>query len=143
MNPAYTPAWVNLADFYRGRQDEAAAEKTLREAIAGMPGVADLHYALGLSLIRQQQPEAAVTELQQAATLNPDSARYIYVYAVALNSTGKPDEALLVLQGAHNRFPNDTDILGALIAFNRDQGNTGAASRYTKKLQALLPPAAQ
>jgi tetratricopeptide (TPR) repeat protein len=142
LNPVYTPAWVNLADFYRGRQDEAAAEKTLREAIAGMPGVADLHYALGLSLIRQQQPEAAVTELQQAATLNPDSARYIYVYAVALNSTGKPDEALLVLQGAHNRFPNDTDILGALIAFNRDQGNTAAASRYTKKLQTLLPPAA-
>ena len=139
LNPVYTPAWVNLADFYRGRQDEAAAEKTLREAIAGMPGVADLHYALGLSLIRQQQPEAAVTELQQAATLNPDSARYIYVYAVALNSTGKPDEALLVLQGAHNRFPNDTDILGALIAFNRDQGNSGAASRYTKKLQGLRP----
>jgi predicted CXXCH cytochrome family protein len=141
LNPAYTPAWVNLADYYRGRQDEAAAEKTLREAIAGMPGVADLHYALGLSLIRQQQSEAAVAELQQAATLNSGSARYIYVYAVALNSTGKPDEALLVLQGAHNRFPNDTDILGALIAFNRDQGNTGAASRYTKKLQALLPPA--
>ena len=139
LNPAYTPAWVNLADFYRGRQDEAAADKTLREAIAGMPGVADLHYALGLSLIRQQQASAAVAELQQAATLNPDNPRYIYVYAVALNSTGKPDEALLVLQGAHNRFPNNLDILGALIAFNRDQGNTGAASRYSQKLQALQP----
>jgi tetratricopeptide (TPR) repeat protein len=143
LNPAYTPAWVNLADYYRGREDEAATEKTLRAAIAGMPDVADLHYALGLSLIRQQQAAAAVTELQQAATLNPDSARYIYVYAVALNSTGKPDEALLVLQGAHNRFPNNTDILGALVAFNRDQGNTAAASRYTNKLQALLPAAPQ
>lgn len=139
LNPAYTPAWVNLADFYRGRQDEAAADKTLREAIAGMPGVADLHYALGLSLIRRQQAAAAVAELQQAATLNPDNPRYIYVYAVALNSTGKPDEALLVLQGAHNRFPNNLDILGALIAFNRDQGNTGAASRYSQRLQALQP----
>jgi tetratricopeptide (TPR) repeat protein len=141
LSPAYTPAWVNLADFYRSRQDEAAAEKTLREAIAGMSGVADLHYALGLSLIRQQQAAAAVTELQQAATLNPDSDRYIYVYAVALHSTGKPDEALLVLQGAHNRFPNNTDILGALVAFNRDQGNAEAADRYAKKLQSLLPAA--
>jgi Tfp pilus assembly protein PilF len=58
-----------------------------------------------------------------------------------LNSTGKPDEALLVLQGAHNRFPINTDILGALIAFNRGQGNTAAANRYVKKLQALMPAA--
>jgi predicted CXXCH cytochrome family protein len=137
LNPAYIPAWVNLADFYRARQDEAAADKTLRDAIARLPEVADLHYALGLSLIRQQQAGAAVTELHQAATLNPDSARYIYVYAVALNSTGKPAEALLVLQGAHNRFPNNTDILGALVAFNRDQGKTEAANRYAKKLQTL------
>ena len=137
LNPAYIPAWVNLADFYRARQDEAAADKTLRDAIARLPEVADLHYALGLSLIRQQQAGAAVTELHQAATLNPDSARYIYVYAVALNSIGKPAEALLVLQGAHNRFPNNTDILGALVAFNRDQGKTEAANRYAKKLQTL------
>ena len=141
LNPAYTPAWVNLADYYRGRKDEAAAEKTLRAAIARMPGVAELHYALGLSLVRQQQSGSGLAELQQAAALNPESARFIYVYAVALNSTGKPDEALLVLQGAHNRFQYDTDILGALIAFNRDQGNTVAASHYTSKLQALLPPA--
>ena len=81
-------------------------------------------------------------ELQRASTLNPDSARYIYVYAVALNSTGKPAEALLVLQGAHNRFPNNTDILSALVAFNRDQGNTAAASHYAKKLQAMSPSVA-
>jgi predicted CXXCH cytochrome family protein len=137
LNPAYIPAWVNLADFYRARQDEAAADKTLRDAIARLPDVADLHYALGLSLIRQQQAGAAVTELHQAANLNSDSARYIYVYAVALNSTGKLAEALLVLQGAHNRFPNNTDILGALVAFNRDQGKTEAANRYAKKLQTL------
>ena len=80
-------------------------------------------------------------ELQRATTLNPDSARYIYVYAVALNSTGKPNEALLVLQGAHNRFPTNTDLLSALVAFNRDQGKAEAANRYAKKLQALLPAA--
>ena len=141
LNPAYIPAWVNLADFYRARQDEAAADKTLRDAIARFPDAADLHYALGLSLIRQQQAQAAVTELQRATTLNPDSARYIYVYAVALNSTGKPAEALLVLQGAHNRFPTNTDLLSALVAFNRDQGKAEAANRYAKKLQALLPAA--
>ena len=141
LNPAYTPAWVNLADYYRGRQDEAAAEKTLRQAIDAMPAVAELHYALGLSLVRQQRAAAAIEELQQAASLDPDSVRFIYVYAVALNSSGEPDKALLVLQGAHTRFPNNTDILSALVAFNRDQGNSVAANRYAKKLQALSPSA--
>jgi predicted CXXCH cytochrome family protein len=141
LNPAYIPAWVNLADFYRASQDETAASDTLRDALARFPDAADLHYALGLTLIRQQQAGAAVTELHQATTLNPDSARYIYVYAVALNSTGKPAEALLVLQGAHSRFPYNTDLLSALVAFNRDQGNTEVANRYAKKLQALLPAA--
>ena len=141
LNPAYTPAWVNLADYYRGRQDEAAAEKTLRQAIDAMPAVAELHYALGLSLVRQQRAAAAIEELQQAASLDPDSVRFIYVYAVALNSSREPDKALLVLQGAHTRFPNNTDILSALVAFNRDQGNSVAANRYAKKLQALSPPA--
>ena len=142
LNPVYTPAWVNLADYYRGRQDEAAAEKTLKQAIAAMPTVAELHYALGLSLVRQQRAAAATEALQQAASLDPDSVRFVYVYAVALNSTGKPGEAVLVLQGAHTRFPNNTDILSALVAFNRDRGNTTAASHYAKKLQALSPAAA-
>ena len=141
LNPAYTPAWVNLADYYRGRQDEAAAEKTLRQAIDAMPAVAELHYALGLSLVRQQRAAAAIEELQQAASLDPDSVRFIYVYAVALNSSGEPDKALLVLQGAYTRLPNNTDILSARVAFNRDQGNSVAANRYAKKLQALSPSA--
>ena len=56
---------------------------------------------------------------------------------MALNSTGKPDKALLVLQGAHNRFPHNAEILGALVAFHRDAGNADAAATYAKKLQTL------
>jgi hypothetical protein len=59
------------------------------------------------------------------------------VYAVALNSTGKPDEALLVLQGAHHRFPYHVDILTALVAFHREAGNADSAAGYAEKLQAL------
>ena len=60
-----------------------------------MPTVAELHYALGLSLVRQQRAAAATEALQQAASLDPDRVRFVYVYAVALNSTGKPGEAVL------------------------------------------------
>ena len=45
----------------------------------------------------------------------------------------------MVLQGAHNRFPNNTDILAALVAFYRDNGNTDAARIYADKLHKILP----
>ena len=62
-----------------------------------------------------------------------------YVYAVALNSAGKPEQAVMILQGAFNRFPNNRDILGALVAFYRDMGNEAAARTYAEKLRAVSP----
>jgi len=139
LNPVYVPAYVNLADLYRAGGKEADADKVLRQAAATVPANAAIHYALGLSLVRQQRPAEGVEELRLATTLSPDDARYVYVYAVALNSTGKPEQAVLVLQGAHNRHPNNRDILSALVAFNRDRGNATAAQTYAAKLRALSP----
>ena len=73
--------------------------------------------------MRQKQTEKALDELQLAATPGPENAHYIYVYAVALNSAGKRQQATMILQGAHNQHPNNRDILGALVAFHRDLGN--------------------
>ncbi len=44
---------------------------------------------------------------------------------------------MLVLQGAHNRFPDNAAILNALAAFHRDQGTREAAQLYARKLRAL------
>jgi Flp pilus assembly protein TadD len=54
-----------------------------------------------------------------------------------LNSTGDPAEAITQLQTAHERFPDDADILSALVSFHRDAGNNFAAESYMKKLQKL------
>jgi len=94
---------------------------------------------LGLSLVRQQRTAEALGELKHAAQLDPQNTRFVYVYAVALNSTGAPDEAIMVLMGAHAAHPDDRDILGALVAFHRDSGNDAAARQYAEKLQALSP----
>ena len=139
LNQAYVPAYVNLADLYRARGMETEAENLLRRAAEVDPGSAAVHHALGLSLVRQQRAGEALEELRLATTLSPDDARYVYVYAVALNSSGKPEQAILVLQGAHSRHPNNRDILGALVAFHRDMGNEAAAQTYAAKLRALSP----
>jgi len=77
--------------------------------------------------------------LADAAGQDPDTARYAYVYAVALQSAGRLDEALGVLAQASERHPGDTEILLALATFNRDAGRREQALDYARRLQALLP----
>jgi Flp pilus assembly protein TadD len=139
LDTGYAPAYVNQADLLRNQGDEARAEAVLRQAIAVIPENGVVHHALGLSLVRQKRMVEAVEALEQAVRLSPNNARYVYVYAVALNSMDETSKAIMVLQGAHNRFPNNTDILNALVAFHRDNGNTKAARTYADKLRSLLP----
>jgi len=139
LNPAFVPAYVNHADLLRSRSEEAKAEQLLRAALEKNPASGDLYHALGLSLVRQKRSREAVDALEQAAGFSPDNARYIYVYAIALDTVGYKDRAIMVLQGAQQRFPSDTDILSALVAFHRDSGNTDAAQTYADKLRNLLP----
>jgi tetratricopeptide (TPR) repeat protein len=139
LNPVFTPGYVNLSDLYRSQGDEQAAEQVLRRALKELSGNADIHYVLGLSLVRQQRNKEAVDELRLATNSAPENPRYVYVYAVALNSIKQPQEAVLVLHGAHQKFPTHTDILNALVAFHRDMGNQQAMQIYAEKLKALSP----
>lgn len=136
-DPAYTPGYVNLADFYRSQGQEKKAEATLRSAAKANPNSADVHHALGLTLVRQQRNSEALEELALAAQLSPDNARYAYVYAVALHSANKMQQAISVLEKSHDQHPYDQDILSALVAFHRDAGNLEAARIYADKLQTL------
>ena len=132
-------AYVNLADAYREQNREGDVERVVRRGLALLPRAADLHHALGLLLVRKGDKPAAVAELALAAKLAPDSARYSYVYAVALHSTGRRGEALAVLRAADARHPYNLDILGTLISMNREAGNARAALPYARKLAEVLP----
>ncbi len=139
LDPKFVPAMVNLADLYRTQQRDEEGEKWLEKAIAVAPAAAEPVHALGLLKIRQKQYPEALSLLAKAAALAPDNARYSYVYAVALNSTGHPDGAIAVLQQAHQKRPADLQILNGLIAFERDQGNLPSAISYAEQLIQLAP----
>jgi tetratricopeptide (TPR) repeat protein len=138
LEPRFVPAYINLADLYRQIGDETKSEEILRQGIKAAGGSGDLRHALGLALVRQQQLPEALPELEKAARLDTENPRYVYVYAVALNTSGKPKEALMVLHGAHSAHPMNADILSALVAFHRDAGNSAQAARYAQKLEALM-----
>ena len=111
----------------------------LRAALAASPNDAGLHYALGLALIRLKKTDAAVGELKQATELQPDSARNAYVYAIALNSTGRSAEARQRLAEALARHPDNRDILTALVQISQQAGDLASALDYAERLLKLAP----
>ena len=119
IEPRAVTARANLADTLRRLGEEGRAEDLLREGLALDEGNAALHHALGLSMVRSGQPEAALTELRRAAELAPDNPRFVYVLGIALNSMDQQAEALRVLRDARARFDGDFEIAMVLATILR------------------------
>jgi predicted CXXCH cytochrome family protein len=123
LDPAFVPAMVNLADLDRARGMDRQGAELLRKAMAIEPNNADVLHSLGLFLVRQHDYAGALDRLRRANELAPDNARYAYVYAVALNSTGAAANALALLERTHQQHPTDRDVLTALVSIGQDQGD--------------------
>jgi tetratricopeptide (TPR) repeat protein len=139
LNPQFAPAAINLADLYRQLARDGEGENVLRSALAAVPRDAGLHHALGLVLTRLKRADDALGELQRAAELEPERARYAYVYAVALNSAGHHSEAIKALKDSLARHPGDRDTLQALMSFSRDARDFTAALEYAEQLARQAP----
>jgi tetratricopeptide (TPR) repeat protein len=137
LDSAFVPAWVNLADYLRATGNEVGAGAALRDGIRKSPDNASLHYALGLTLIRQRQLLAALAELKLAAALAPDDAHMGYVYGVALHDTGNAREGVKQLQAVLKAHPDDVEVLQALLAYSRETGDVAAMSTYGTRLQEI------
>ena len=139
LSPQYAPAAVNLADLYGQLRRDGEGESVLRATLTLAPGDAGLHHALGLVLVRLKRQEEALEELRRAAELEPDQARYAYVYAVGLHSSGRGSDAITVLKDSLTRHPGDRDTLLAVISFSRDAGDIATALEYAERLLKIDP----
>ena len=81
----------------------------------------------------------ATGDVVLSARLAPDSARYVYVYAVALNSAGRVEEAIAVMSDAARRFPADFDISWAMVTLLRDAGRLDEARDAAADLVRRFP----
>jgi Flp pilus assembly protein TadD len=88
------------------------------------PADAGIRHTLGLSLVRQKRLPEAVEELRKAVELSPDNARYVYVYAVALDAVGQTPRAIEVLRGALARHDGNREIRQGLATFQAKAGKS-------------------
>jgi predicted CXXCH cytochrome family protein len=139
LDPSFVPTYIVLAQLYGGLGRNADGEQLLREAAAKYPEEAELQMALGLNLVRQGRSPEALPAFVRAAKIDPANPRYAYVQGIALNSAGRTDEALTVLEASHGRNPADRDTLLALITINRDAGRLPVALSWADRLAALDP----
>ncbi len=96
LAPDLLPAAVALARAWldTGRLDES--ESMLLELIRAHPDDPDLHFILGLCMVRMGRPADAVAPLSHALTLaplHPDAPHAHFMMATALEEAGRPSDA--------------------------------------------------
>ena len=107
LDKNWVPAYVNLSDFYRQTGRDAEGAKVLLAGLQLQPKAAALHHSLGLLRIRQKNLPEALTSLRSAMELAPDDTHFRYVYALALNSSGRNAEAQTIVDIGLRRAPSD------------------------------------
>jgi len=137
--PWFVAAVINLALLQRQTNRAEASHRTLLAGVKHAADVATVRYELGMSYVRRRAIPAALAELKRAAELDPDTPRFAYGYAIALNSTGQGDKAIDVLTDSLQHHPHDRATLFALATICRDRGRRDSAIRYARQLIRYWP----
>lgn len=139
IEPAFIPAYINLADVYRLQNRDEEGRIILHNALEVAPESAPVHHALGLLMIRAGEYKDALHRLRKTTILAPENVQYSYVYGIALNSLGMSEQAVSVLRRALNRSPYDRDLLVSLATIHRDRGEHEKALQYAVRLTKNCP----
>lgn len=102
----------------RGQEAQALLEQGIKEH----PDAALLLHTQGLSLIRAGKTAQAMPVLRKAAGLEPQSAQFGYVLAVALHDSGKVDEACEALERLLKVQPANRNARLSLIQYYLENG---------------------
>lgn len=136
LQPQYIPAYVNYANFLQQQNKESAAYEILQTGLSKVEDAA-LYHSLGLWYVRNKELDKGINALQKAAQLEPDIARYQYVYAVAIGEK-QPEQAIRVLQGVLQKHSGNIEVLSALASYYKQMGDSAKAVRYRQKAEKVM-----
>jgi len=103
LEPTLTAGFINLGAAYMEKQDYASATPPLKRAVELSPDQAEAHQLLGNALLAQGYAGEAIPHLQRA---HEEGA-----LGVAQIETGQLQDAVVNLQAALAKRPNDPDLL--------------------------------
>ena len=141
IEPDYVPALLNLADLYRASGNEDLGVQFLQRALDFAPDSGAVNFSYGLSLVRQQKYQDALSYLKAATEQQDSQPRYAYVYAVALDSTSQTANALSYLDQATNQWPNQFDLLMTQVLYMEKLHKTEDILVPLSRLSRIAPDA--
>ncbi|MDO6560742.1 multiheme c-type cytochrome [Paraglaciecola chathamensis] len=137
IEPSYIPVLIQISEFYRQQGQDEKGAGYLAKALKVEPNNAHANHALGLFKIRQKQYGAALVNLKIAAHSGEAIPSFAYIYAVALDHQGHTNVAITELEHAHQSWPDEIEVLNALISYLKKSGKPEKAKQYESKLQTL------
>nr|WP_281414441.1 tetratricopeptide repeat protein [Rhizobium sp. ARZ01] len=139
LDPTLVGSRVNLAEFYRIGGQNDKSELAYKSALEEVPDNAELRYGHALALVRLKAIPDAIRELEAAVQLDGNNARYRTTLAIALDSTGRTEQALSLVDAAITDQTRDPDLLSTAIGLGLKLGRLGEALRYTEQLARQQP----
>lgn len=130
--PKYVSLYMNLADVYRMKQNEAKVKETLDKALQISPHSGSIHYSLALWFVRSGNRKEGVAELQKAIQLEPSNASFVYAYAVAMHDVEGAGKAADLLEKFTKAHGNDPSVINGLISFYSEMKEQGKVEYYSK-----------
>ncbi|HYL15055.1 MAG TPA: tetratricopeptide repeat protein [Terriglobales bacterium] len=130
LEPTLAAGFINLGAAYMEKQDYASATAPLKRAVELSPDQTEAHQLLGYTLLAQGYAAEAIPHLERAGEQG--------ALGVAQIETGQLQEAVVNLQAALTKRPNDPDLLYYL---GRASGLLSKQSIDT--LQAAYPDSAR
>ena len=110
-------------------QDYAKAERGFRIVLSQEPAHAPSLYFLGQIALARGAGESAVNLFYEAYTAAPDNQEYIYALAVALQGTGRIEEALTY----YKHIEDWSEVQNAMGLIYQQQGRTVKAKHAFEK----------
>jgi Flp pilus assembly protein TadD len=121
LDPDFVMAYINLADLFRLIHRDNQGLSVLQQGLIRLPDAADLHHSLGLLQVRLKNTDEALKSLERAVKLAPNQPRFNYVYAMALTSVGREQDAREVTGSALMLTPNDPALNALNAQFTQEE----------------------
>lgn len=119
------------------------AEAGYRDILVLAPGLADLHYLLGMACLGQGRSAAAVASLRAALNLKATSGEWWLNFGIALRQDGQGEEALAAFATAVDRFAGQpvrqADALAERGAQLAAQGQSASAEKDLRAALSRVP----
>jgi tetratricopeptide (TPR) repeat protein len=135
-------AFLQSAVTHLNGGDSAAAELCLNQVLSNSPRNPQATYLLGVVQFERGHWAAAETLFRRALALSPGQPHIGFHLSQTLRALGRPREALLVADAAHEAAPEHIGLCLELVKAEEESGAIETAADRCRQLLAQYPAAA-